>query len=120
MPSTASSTAFTTPPKRVAIPPARTTWATSPRRSASTPAALAASWPGSPGPGQRRELLLGRRLEHASDQVRLGRKLARCDPRAEPIEELLVEPELFEDGSDLRADALDHEAAPTEVGRDET
>jgi hypothetical protein len=71
-------------------------------------------------PGQRGEVLVRRRLEHASDQVRLGRELARRDHRAQPLEELLVEPELVEDTSDLRADALDHEAAPTEVGRDET
>ena len=48
MPSTAVRTALTTPPKRVAMPPASTTCATSPRSSASSPAARALSYRASP------------------------------------------------------------------------
>ena len=53
-PSTAVSTALTTPPNRVAMPPARITCATSPRDSASMPAARASSYPAAPGAGKAR------------------------------------------------------------------
>ena len=84
-PSIASATAFTPPPKRVAIPPASTTIATVPAFNLSTPADRASAKPRSPGSGS------GSRSDGSGGSTRPWTTLPGRRQRAvnEPAAELL-------------------------------
>ena len=91
-PSSASTTPLTTPPNRVAIPPASTTCATRPAASASTRPSRATCQSPEPGLGQRHDVVARRGgSTDAVDDVRRGRQLAVGDPCTQRLEQRRVE-----------------------------
>ena len=72
----------------------------------------------SPGCRQLRDVVVARRLDRARDDVRGGRELARGDPRAQRLEEVLVEAEALEDRRGLAID-VDHDALRRSAGSED-
>src|SRR5262249_11533575 len=68
--------------------------------------------------GERRYVVVARRLDRAAEDVRVGRELARCNAGTKPLEERLVEPEPLEDVSRVAID-LDHERLRTGAASNE-
>ena len=82
-PSSASTMPLTTPPKRVAIPPCRTTCATSPRAERLDSGRARLVYPAAePGSGSGVEVFVGGRLEAARDDVARGSERAAGDTRS--------------------------------------
>ena len=118
-PSSASTAPLTTPPKRVAIPPASTTCATRPAASASTPAARAASHSPEPGSGQRHDVAVRGRLDRAAATFDAGDSSPEATAAREPLERLRVEPEALEHRARARVELVeDHRAAAASRGSD--
>ena len=110
---------MTTPPKRVAMPPASTSEATWPARSASTPVLDTSANAASPGAGRLGQIARLGRLDLSCDDIARRSEGPGRDELAQPLEPRRVEPAAFEQRACRWVDLVEDHDARTGIGNDD-